>query len=513
MKQMEDQRVEKALSQTPDMAMLKPKRETMGYEDFLMKLLFFRYVDLRSLQLIGKFKSDTSRFVTKGLKEGHIKKVKFELSQKNKKREARTIVCYSITKIGIQYLHDATQHEWFSEIRNEIIRMMSLTYTYERSKQDKYRMTLYSRAIIIAGRAGASIDKGCFQDQHIFRNELTRMEDEAWEEGEDWQTEERTDQKLSDSNRILLTDILNQVIDEELYNQMELFTIAYKPDDANRIEFHGNNTMKHVASKFNSVSDGKDFVRGRYQGVLDSYYKSVLVYAEPVFGLAWSEWFTQNEQTAFRIWKKTKSFAHPSRLGIEGNEMKDCIAIFVENEIEFEKMWNNKYGKRKGEDTGIGGDVDKCYIIPVSDLGSQFLSWLMLRNDAEYNKQLADDRIQNLGDKLNDHRSCKDFVIKDKNGIETAFNLQFDVKVLERVAAYASKHPEQIFNVVCCDWQTKYYWKVLPENVQCIVYRFPEYIMPTPKTSPEAIPHLPKVDEEKEKRIAAKRAKELLGSE
>ena len=76
-----------------------------------------------------------------------------------------------------------------------------------------------------------------------------------------------------------------------------------------------------------------------------------------------------------------------------------------------------------------------------------------------------------------------------------------------------SKHPEQIFNVVCCDWQTKYYWKVLPENVQCIVYRFPEYIMPTPKTSPEAIPYLPKVNEEKEKRIAAKRAKELLGSE
>ena len=85
MKQMEDQRGEKALSQTPDMAMLKPKRETMGYEDFLMKLLFFRYVDLRSLQLVGKFKSDTSRFVTKGLKEGHIKKVKFELSQKSKK--------------------------------------------------------------------------------------------------------------------------------------------------------------------------------------------------------------------------------------------------------------------------------------------------------------------------------------------------------------------------------------------------------------------------------------------
>ena len=33
------------------------------------------------------------------------------------------------------------------------------------------------------------------------------------------------------------------------------------------------------------------------------------MYTEPVFGLAWSEWCTQNELTAFRIWKKTKSFA------------------------------------------------------------------------------------------------------------------------------------------------------------------------------------------------------------
>lgn len=504
MKQTEDQKMETTLSQTPDPAMFKAKRETGGYEDFLMKLLFCRYVDLRSSLLVGKFKSTASKFLSKGLEQGHIKKVKMELSQKNKKRQARTIVYYSITKTGIQYLHESTYHEWFSGIRDDIIRRMSLTYSYERSQSDKYQMILYSRAIIMAGRAGASIDKGCFQDQYIFRKELAESEDKAWEEDRDRQAEERTDQKLSDSNRILLADILNQGVDEELYRQMELFAIAYKPNDVNRIEFHGSNTMKRVASKFNSASDGKDYVRGRYQGVLDSQFKSVLVYTEPVFGLAWSEWFAQSELTAFRIWKKTKSFAHPSYLGIEGNAMKDCIAIFVENEAEFQKMWDNKYGKRKGDDTGIGGDVDKCYIIPVSDLGSQFLSWLMLKDDAAYNNRIAKARITKWGDRKNDLRSCKDFTLKDKDGIETAINLQFDVKVLERVAACASRYPDQSFNIVCCDWQEKYYRKVLPENVQCIPYGFHDYIIPTPKTPPEAIQYLPMVDPEKEARKAKK---------
>ena len=490
---------------------MKKKKST--YEDFLFKLLFLRYVDSRTLQLFEKCNTGSSRFLKRGLENGHIKKAKTEMYKEKMKRDARTVVYYTITKKGIRYLYEAAQYEWFREIDNEIIRSMSLCYPFEQGKDDRYRMMLYARAIIMACRAGASIDSGCFKDVHTIRNNTLDAEDDEWGDIDDWLGNDQKEQDTLNNSRVVFTDIIKQVLDKEAYSGLELFEIPYSPNGKNRCEFHGSYTVKQVASQFNSMSDVKDFVRGRYRGVLDSYYKSVLVYTEPVFGLSWPKWFTEYEATAFRIWKRTKSFAHSDRLGFEGNTIKDCIAILVDNENEFKNMWDDKYGTRKKDTEGIGGNVYKCYIIPVSDVGGQFLRWLMQTDDTENNKQIANLRIAEFGDKKNDHPSCKEFVLKDENGIETAMNLQFDVKALERVAAYANRHQDQSFNIVCCDWQEKYYNKVLPENVECRVHRFPEYIIPTPKTSPEELVKLPRIDEKKEAEIEEKRVQKLLESE
>jgi hypothetical protein len=141
--------------------------------------------------------------------------------------------------------------------------------------------------------------------------------------------------------------------------------------------------------KHNSISV-RDVISGRYSGVAESFYKSVLIYTAPVFGMGWSKWYVNKEITVFEIWKKAKSITSELYRFSNG----PSAALIVQNPKQFANLYFDVDHERRQSQERFGGEFQQLYILPLNDDGIKHFRLLMATDDVSFDGQTVNDAIK-----------------------------------------------------------------------------------------------------------------------
>lgn len=403
-----------------------------NYLRFLSLLMFNRVYDSQTINLYFEDPQKASYYRQKALKNGHIKKITFTKRERTKHKTD----LYSLTKKGLRYF---TEHDTIITPQLTMYEASNYLNVLKRGDLKPERQEKIARdtaAITLASKAGISIPVD------NYTNSLREISSEEQED---------TNASLSDFFQSSLTD--------ELYQSFGLYENA-SPDSP--MTFHNSSCVKLSAGNANTYVTSRDYLAGRYSGVIDSHLKSILIYAAPMFGMKWSKWIVEKERNAYRLWKTSHGVA-----GTHNSEAvkSDCAALIVDNPNQFSNLYRDVDKVQMGSEEIFGGPFKSFYILPLNMNGAKHLRWILMNNDDTMNAAITNDAIESGSYVRNDRANPGLFPLLNAYDQRTALGFQLDAKQMMKIERVALSIPSETFEVLCYDWQVPYFKSVMPENV------------------------------------------------
>ncbi len=431
------------------------ERRTKQYEDFLMILLFNRYVDISTLNLTDKNKSLVTKRVHKAVSLDHIKR-KSIVTRKNGFK--RTQNAYHLTRKGLDYLIQNSRYEWFNLIDPEIARRIVLIRDSEYSAEALLKITAQSNANIFARMTGAKTDFSTYSENYCFS-------DRSHYSGKN--SEETV------LGKITFLEYLKDQLPKELYQEMPIYQdVTYNGvGNTDRIVYYSGTAMKSKAGLHNRMSRITDFSMGRFRGIAETEEKSILMYVAPQFGMTWGSWINKKEMDIYDIWMQHKKERFVNWKG----QRESYAAIIVDNAKDFGNLYQNKYMGKSGtqvDEGSIGGLFTHCYILPNNWDGINQFRWLLLSNREQTIDSIRKMFLQTGDFTPNKTASCRSLCLRDAYNQETALGFELDVQMVKSVNRIALWNPDEAINIFCFDWQVDFYQRVVPENVNIISSNF-----------------------------------------
>ena len=232
--------------------------------------------------------------------------------------------------------------------------------------------------------------------------------------------------------------------------------------------FHTSGYIKNYLAGKSAKGNYRDFMSGRYTGILDSKQKSLMLFCAPWFTMPWSAKLTKAESRAYDFWTRTSALTDY----YQQKETQRTAAIIVNNAREFAYHYNT-FDRANKKTDAFGGVFDHMYIIPNSEEGVRFLKWLMFNTDQQISDTIVGYSLES--GQFSADQSVPMFPLLNHRGEKTAVGLSLDAKQIKKIETYVRAHEDQAFQILCLDWQEDYYSRVMPPNVN---YRsFPSDIL------------------------------------
>ncbi len=408
--------------------------DEMTYDKFLRLLMFNRVYDSETITFLIGNNNKASRYRQKGLSEGHIKKKTY----KKRERTIHSTTLFSLTKKGIQYIGDHDEFITQSMALNELEQMITAMRRDDRKGERKEKIARDTSVLTFASKAGMAIP---------YDNYTASTHELQGDAGKDA------------AASLSIDDYMRLTLSEEKYTGIDLY--EKQTESGAKIVFHNGICIKAFSGEANSFVGSRDYAGGRYSGVADSSFKSVFLYASPMFGMRWNRWQNERELASYRIWRKARSAAASDAFRRSGS----CAAMIVESPKKFAGLYFDidKMRSQNGEE--LGGSYDHFYILPFSKEGTEHVRWLMTTDDEEVNRQAVEDAVNSGAYIKNSGINFQLFPLINSSGEKTAIGFQLDVKKLISIERIANMVPDQSFNILCFKWQIPYYEAVIPQNV------------------------------------------------
>lgn len=403
-----------------------------SYAMFLTLLMFNRVFNLQTLAFVCGDQKLAYYYRNKAIKNGHIHCSRYTMRERTK----HVYVVYTLTKKGFHYLleHDKNIKYLFPSEDCAILKTLKKDdYKPER----KIRIARTSEALAFAEASGASIPSNNFISGLM---SIAASDDEA---GDGLSIEEYLCDNLTDEVFVSLG----------LYGKTSI--------EGAGIVFYTGNCIKSMYGEKNNSISVRDVISGRYSGVAESFYKSVLIYTAPVFGMGWSKWYVNKEITVFEIWKKAKSITSELYRFSNG----PSAALIVQNPKQFANLYFDVDHERRQSQEKFGGEFQQLYILPLNDDGIKHFRWLMATDDVSFDGQTVNDAIKSGNFVKNKGAYFSLFPLLNEKGQRTALGFQLDAKKMLQIEATAKALPKETFQILCLDWQETYYHAVMPDNV------------------------------------------------
>lgn len=411
-----------------------------SYTDFLGFLMFNRVCDNRTLTIACSSQQMASKYKKEAIDRGHIKETTIE----KRFGTVHKAKVYTLTKSGLNYFIDRDKIISPSFLMSEAKKYICPLGRAMSHDEEKLRATQISTALSIANKAGAVIAA----------------------ENYDTETEDDDASDQIDSNdatsKIPVMDYIGKDLSDDVLQSFRLFQNEHTAERS--LVFHNNMFIKRTASKANSQVSFRDYQSGRYAGVIDSRFKSVFLFAAPMFGMGWHKWINAKEMTAYQVWLKLKANITTEQIQRAGT----CAALIVDTPNRFKYLYLKKGTERQENDQDFGGWFDHFYIIPSSDDGVKHLRWLMFNNDGEVDKAIINDAINSGMYTENKSSFSRTFPLLSDDETPTALGFQLDAKRMIKIEKTANDNPSLSFVVLCYEWQEPYYKAVMPDNVEII---------------------------------------------
>ncbi len=420
---------------------------THSYYDALCAIALLRVIDSKTLNLLFSSPSRRAQFTKKSISARHIKEVNAEESRKQE-RKSQTL--YVITRAGIAFL--AEQNGCFRELL-EANAGLQIFSDYECRTSTRQRIAAVTTALVLSHCAGAIIPAEVFGGIKADDGD-TYADDES-----------KGEQKRGGYT---LRDFFSDFAAKNAIDDMEPFLPEHQPGECGHMVYMDRTTVKQrIAEEL--FGQYEDFRPGRYAGILESAYKSLMLFTAPKFAMSWSKWLADAELNAYRLWGRTQSITPSAQRNASGA----TAALIVGNAREFAYHYIGEKRKREKREV-FGRSFDHLYIIPNDPEGAKYLAWLMENDDAQTASDMGDIAVENGYYRERGSGMISDLHRRDDN-IEVICGLALDTKLIDRIAYAIQRIPAKCFEIMCLDWQADYYKRVLPTNVS---YRtFPSSIL------------------------------------
>ena len=395
----------------------------------------------------------------------------------------KSITFLYLDKKGIEYIKNHPNNfpvDLFDEITNLAVKPF---LTKERGQKRKKYISKETTALTLAYLAGATISSDVFTT--VIENEIDGKDNndsssydltnEANFEIDDGDGDEIEDEVIPDDEpdeedkgkeKTDIKHFLIANLTEEAFQNFNLFPVLDNDPD-HLINFHTGVSIKINAAQSNTSVSIRDYINNRYQGALDSHYKSMFMYVAPELYCKWGEVLPNKEIAAYKHWLRNYAIAPPAKLRKNGQ----CACFVVENVKKFIRLYNNEDAPNKKAKIGLtyGSPFQHLYIVPRSEEGVHFLNWLMLHDDDVISQQLIDFIVQfdNYTRTQKSRTGTYDnlFPICHSSGRSVAIGVFLDAMKMNMIADVARKLPNSSFEIICMEWQRAYYAGIMPDNV------------------------------------------------
>ena len=428
---------------------------SQNYSIVLSKIALVRIIDSKSINLLFKTNVSRSRFIRKAIDQKHIRKIQIK-ERKHNDRKVDTY--YQITGEGIRFL-SGQETDIFEMISSQT--SMALFSRSEARPEVRTRQADVSTAIILCHAAGAVVPPETFGSMAASEEDGTTIPT--------YETEIPT---VSSADKPIYT--LRNFYRDHLVEESALYQNTFAKDadeeEEDYIIFHDRGLVKETLAARSINHEIRDFFSGRYAGILDSNFKSAIVYITPRFTMPWTHWLIKAEINAYRLWKRTNALGAVQQ---QERSQETCIVV-VDNAHDFAYHYLAKSRAKERREV-FGGTYAHAYIVPNDKTGAIFLNWLMRTEDGDVIRDMTQFSIDAGEFFPNANQASPQFIIRDNHGIETAICMTFDVKQLNMILYYIKDIHDKLFQIICFDWQKDYLRRIMPSNV---VYRtFPMSII------------------------------------
>lgn len=265
------------------------------------------------------------------------------------------------------------------------------------------------------------------------------------------------------------------MLDNLCYKYGELLD-GYDRDDDDYIRYVHPRTVKYVAmmSDQAEMTDTADTKRGRYAGLLQSRFRTLLLFDTRAPELNWPQSIGDAERDADKAWKDTLRDEFREQSVAEGT----CGALLVTSPASLQKLWKDqlKLIKKQSE---WGYYYNHLYLIEISNIGTDSLYEIMVNTTVDYlesekERILCDDFAESINSRfeINTGGYREIFPLRcriDGEAYQFAIGTWVDIRKVQRILRAEEtekKHGETLrFGIVCLPWQEPYYRVMLPHSV------------------------------------------------
>ena len=410
-----------------------------NYFEVLKTIALLRVVDSKTLNLLFTSARVRTAFLKKALERNHVKESQIKERAPSENYRRRSTRYYTITRSGLNFLADDPD-DFFSALKS-FEGNIPIFDPNEYGQEKRKRLLSFKTAAVAARGAGAEIPLEAL----TYISGTEKMPDDDLVPAED------TVQTLS--------KFYGRYLTPEFANQCTFLRELHTEEDSQYMVFHSGQEVKQLVTTASVQGVSRDFSSGKYAGVVDSHFKSLMLFTAPSFTMSWSDWNMRDELTAYGLWARRNRMPDQYQRDRNGS----TAALIVDNAREFAYHF---HGCQKKTGEAFGGKFRHLYIIPNEKIGVAFLRWIMLMDEQSMQEQLYRDAVTCLGFISNKNQfSGEVFPLCSTAGMQSAAGFILDGKRIQIWYNAATRNPRERFEIICWEWQQDYYRRVLPENV------------------------------------------------
>lgn len=446
------------------------------YDQMLLIIFEGIVVPITSLRCLFTSDSTMYKYIDRAFMDRHVKEQNFEFQSKNNER---TIKCLVLTNTGLKYLHTNCRY-YFHGAEKELIEN-STPYGEENTntaQKSNYANTAYAATVSLAAGAKCSYPLTDRYDgmDIFFQNSFIKTKREKKIDSSEGSTEDRLSYKVL--QRKIAYNEKKRRQGEERQN---LNGYPFSEHDDTFIAYLGRRSLKSAAQIiYANDYNVHDFDRCRNSGLLQSHYRSVLLFTNFACGFRWQDSFISADIALYQNWRRALS----DEFRISSIPNKECAALIVDNPRHFGSIYHDAAKVRRGQFTSsgakrlnfdvIGKGFEHFYAVPTVPRGAAMLNRLMLANDKDEKAEIIKKLKLKHGFIENEKGNTELYpvakLIHNGEAIQYALCTDLDIKTLQRIEKDMADG-KAVRGVVCEKWQIPYIKTVLGKKV--IIYMLP----------------------------------------